>query len=954
MAKSLQLFSLFVFLYIASGTLSAQSVPVCSNSSQLAADFCADACYGCQINGYQGSTSGFTSEGNSFCSGLIAESNSVWHGFIAGTSPMTIGVSNTNCMQGDGLQIAVFTGCGGTEIACDPGTSGGASSSRSVTFAAVIGEVYLLMVNGNNGDICNYQITANGAQLLPPPIGTGPINGLSQVCPGALTHYSVSPFSNVFDYEWRAPAGASINESGQNVLVVPSPGGQVVNITFGNTPGTGQVTVKGLGGCGAATSTIAKTVQVVAIPPNTLPTLTLYPEDLPYYWEIEPFTPVTNTGTYQLTSVLTSWLGCDSIVRQTVIAQPRPSGRVFWDLNGNNVYNAGTDIPVEGQNMVTSTGQMSVTDEEGMYLLNSLPAGAQINLNGLPNFTATVNPASHIFQTGVYNIYHFALRPQRGPASGRVYIDNDQNGAFNAGDTPVNNVAVNSVLGAQTVTDVNGNFQFTDMPYLDRIAITAPQDLELASAGELEFIPTVNTGYDFRLRQKSAFGKVWWDIDQSNTISPGDIPAANISLTSASGSTALTNSTGVFYFSGLMAGDTIRVTSPGVPVLPGFQVTDAVAPPGGYAFLLIPTSSAPDLSIDMTNLTVFRPGFNTKVIITVKNEQPVYVPNTAVAFHFPGIPVSFLSALPAPGYVGTDSLHWSLGGLLPYETRQLQVVLRTQPGTALNAVLNFFGWVYPVAGDIYPPNNADMLITQVLGSYDPNDKQVDPEYITPAMLSNAPPFEYTIRFQNTGNYPADHVIITDTLSQLLDWNTVRLLSSSHPCTWTVGATGVLKVQFPNIMLLDSVNNEPASHGFVKFSANPQPGLSLGLSVENNCDIFFDFNPPIRTNTVKTQVVYFLPGTSIPPGNKVLSARPNPASFRITFSWPDLTVAEGLITLYNMSGIAATSVVIPQGVNIVQVNTAFLPDGLYQAVFEAGGLFYTKRVAVLKDGSIRRE
>jgi hypothetical protein len=56
----------------------------------------------------------------------------------------------------------------------------------------------------------------------------------------------------------------------------------------------------------------------------------------------------------------------------------------------------------------------------------------------------------------------------------------------------------------------------------------------------------------------------------------------------------------------------------------------------------------------------------------------------------------------------------------------------------------------------------------------------------------------------------------------------------------------------------------------------------------------------------------------------------------------------------MNGIAATSVTIPQGVNIVQVNTAFLPDGLYQAVFEAGGLFYTKRGAVLKDGSIRRE
>ena len=41
-------------------------------------------------------------------------------------------------------------------------------------------------------------------------------------------------------------------------------------------------------------------------------------------------------------------------------------------------------------------------------------------------------------------------------------------------------------------------------------------------------------------------------------------------------------------------------------------------------------------------------------------------------------------------------------------------------------------------------------------------------------------------------------------------------------------------------------NEALSHGLVSFRIQPDDGLVLGTTITNNADIFFDFNPPIRT------------------------------------------------------------------------------------------------------------
>ncbi|MEZ4758859.1 MAG: hypothetical protein R2810_03590 [Flavobacteriales bacterium] len=46
------------------------------------------------------------------------------------------------------------------------------------------------------------------------------------------------------------------------------------------------------------------------------------------------------------------------------------------------------------------------------------------------------------------------------------------------------------------------------------------------------------------------------------------------------------------------------------------------------------------------------------------------------------------------------------------------------------------------------------------------------------------------------------------------------------------------------VLPDSTSNEPDSHGFVRFSLAPDPGLLNGAPVRQLTNIYFDYNAPV--------------------------------------------------------------------------------------------------------------
>ena len=134
-------------------------------------------------------------------------------------------------------------------------------------------------------------------------------------------------------------------------------------------------------------------------------------------------------------------------------------------------------------------------------------------------------------------------------------------------------------------------------------------------------------------------------------------------------------------------------------------------------------------------------------------------------------------------------------------------------------------------------------------SFDPNDKLVHPNREGNFVLFDES-LIYTIRFQNTGNAEAYVVRVEDVLSVFLDANTLNVLSTSHPeqLVTTIEDNQTVNFLFDDINLPDSTSNPEGSQGYITFMIEPLSNLSEGTEIENFGSIFFDFNPPIITNT----------------------------------------------------------------------------------------------------------
>jgi uncharacterized repeat protein (TIGR01451 family) len=146
-------------------------------------------------------------------------------------------------------------------------------------------------------------------------------------------------------------------------------------------------------------------------------------------------------------------------------------------------------------------------------------------------------------------------------------------------------------------------------------------------------------------------------------------------------------------------------------------------------------------------------------------------------------------------------------------------------------------------------NNVDVDGDIVVGSYDPNDKRA----ITSSRASDELYFinedewiDYTIRFQNTGTFLAEFVVITDTIPEELDMLSFEQGVASHPFTVSFKPGRVIEWRFDGIMLPDSTSDEPGSHGLVKFRMKPVLPLLPGTIIENIANIYFDFNEPVIT------------------------------------------------------------------------------------------------------------
>ena len=283
---------------------------------------CFGFCVDCSLGGFQGNNGVFAASSDLIICGGITLHNDSWYGFVAGSESITFDLVTSNCQNGDGLQFAVFDNCDDPDaLTCNPGCGGCGSETLTMQYNGYVpGETYWLVVDGWISDVCDFTIeVTSGSLSAPAPEPAQQPEGPTTVCPGATAVYSIPAADGAGFYHWTAPEGASIN-GGSNDELVNLTAGTAVTITFGTS--AGAICVQSGNACHPLTATQCLEVSMSPIPTTIKPEIVICPEDAPFTWDEEPFPALSTPGTYVLTSApYASYLGCDSLVRQTVVIQ---------------------------------------------------------------------------------------------------------------------------------------------------------------------------------------------------------------------------------------------------------------------------------------------------------------------------------------------------------------------------------------------------------------------------------------------------------------------------------------------------------------------------------------------------------------------------------------------------------------------------------------------------------
>ncbi|MCK6649603.1 MAG: T9SS type A sorting domain-containing protein, partial [Bacteroidia bacterium] len=275
------------------------------------------------------------------------------------------------------------------------------------------------------------------------------------------------------------------------------------------------------------------------------------------------------------------------------------------------------------------------------------------------------------------------------------------------------------------------------------------------------------------------------------------------------------------------------------------------------------------------------PGFTGQYQIYLSNHTGLPTSGT-VCIDLPSI-VAYSSSSPSGATVTGNTVCFNYTNLGAFSSQTFLVSFNTPVGTVLGTPTIAIVTATVTSGvDVNPGCNTYTYTRPVTGSFDPNDKTVSPAGIgaTGDIQLNETEFNYLIRFQNTGNGPAVNIVVDDTISGLLDLQSLEVLNASHTYEVELLPNNLLRFKFDNIMLPDSTNDELGSHGHIQFRINKLNAATAGEVIENTAYIYFDFNEPVITNTAIN--TYVIPTGIEEISNGEIAVYPNPFSDVTTF------------------------------------------------------------------------
>jgi archaellum component FlaG (FlaF/FlaG flagellin family) len=169
-----------------------------------------------------------------------------------------------------------------------------------------------------------------------------------------------------------------------------------------------------------------------------------------------------------------------------------------------------------------------------------------------------------------------------------------------------------------------------------------------------------------------------------------------------------------------------------------------------------------DLEVVFAPTGPARPGFDANYTLLYKNKGN-QVASGNVTLSFMDEVLDFISSSVATTSQQTNQLTWAFSNLQPFETRTINLVFNVNspqetPAVNIDDQLNYVAVINPIAGDAEAYDNTSSIKQIVVGSYDPNDKTcVEGANIDPVNIGKY--VNYVIRFENTGTYPAQNVVI---------------------------------------------------------------------------------------------------------------------------------------------------------------------------------------------------
>ncbi|MEO1448039.1 MAG: T9SS type A sorting domain-containing protein [Bacteroidota bacterium] len=419
---------------------------------------------------------------------------------------------------------------------------------------------------------------------------------------------------------------------------------------------------------------------------------------------------------------------------------------------------------------------------------------------------------------------------------------------------------------------------------------------------EVVFVPAADSCY------VTLSGRVYFDSDQDCVQDAGEVGLGVWVMlsngfgtwTNVNGDYSIQVEPGVYTLSLAALNPSLSVLCPTGGT---HTVTAGLNDISGLDFAVKADSAIQDLRVALYK-HVIRPGFNHLYWLDVYNDGSVPMQGTMTWIH--DSLVTYIGAnVPHDTYDATTyTATWQVPLLQPGQWFWVDATGYIDPTVPLGTPITSFLQVDPITNDAEPGDNVDSCTAVVVGSYDPNDKLVSPagsgENGDEVLLEEFDgTLTYTVRFQNTGTDTAFYVVIRDVLDEDLDPMSFQPATSSHPYALTIENGNELVFSFNNINLPDSARDLEGSNGHVQFRIKPKAEAAVGDVFENTAAIYFDFNAPIITNTVVTEITETLVNDLPARLASQIQLYPNPAQSTVTVEYENLKVSG--LQLFTLSG-----------------------------------------------------